>query len=180
MIPPLFAKARARPAVLENPVSAARPPAAVGKSPRLFDHTTTTEPLKRKLSQGDRVELFNRRLAEVTVAAPVGHIDHIHAQELQTALAPTLDELGARKGSLVLDFARVEYISSMGLRVLMMAAKRVRSHNGRIAVASLQPVVAEIFEIARFQHVLEVFPTVRAALQELSEPALAAYDSEPR
>jgi len=126
------------------------------------------------------VDLSKRSLADVTVAAPTGKIDHPNAQRLQEALAPILDELTANKGSLLLDFGRVEYISSMGLRVLMIAAKRMRSHDGRIAVAALQPAVEEIFEIARFKHVLEAFPSVRAALEALSPAALAAYDAMTR
>ncbi len=58
--------------------------------------------------------------------------------------------------ALVLDFAGVDYISSVGLRVLMIAAKQTRGNGARIAVAALQPVVAEIFAISRFDHVLEV------------------------
>ena len=126
------------------------------------------------------MDLSKRSLADVTVAAPTGKIDHPNAQRLQEALAPILDELTANKGSLLLDFGRVEYISSMGLRVLMIAAKRMRSHDGRIAVAALQPAVEEIFEIARFKHVLEAFPSVRAALEALSPAALAAYDAMTR
>ena len=126
------------------------------------------------------MDLPKSRLADVTVAAPTGKIDHPNAQRLQEALAPILDELTANKGTLLLDFGGVEYISSMGLRVLMIAAKRMRSRDGRIAVAALQPVVAEIFEIARFKHVLEAFPSVRAALEALSPAALAAYDATAR
>ena len=123
------------------------------------------------------VEFSSRRLADVVVAAPVGQIDHPSAQELQQALAPIVEDAAARKAPLVLDFSSVEYISSMGLRVLMVVAKQMRSHNVPIAVAALQPVVAEIFEIARFKHVLQVFPSVRDALRELSASALAAYDA---
>jgi anti-anti-sigma factor len=123
------------------------------------------------------VELVDRRFADVTVAAPAGQIDHPTAQQLQEALAPILDDLSQRKGVLLLDFEGVEYISSMGLRVLMVAAKKLRAQKGRIAVAGLRPVVAEIFEIARFKHVVEVFPSIRSALQELSPDALAAYEA---
>lgn len=111
------------------------------------------------------------------LAVPVGQIDHPNAQQLQQALAPILDDPSAGGTALVLDFTGVDYISSMGLRVLMMASKQMRSRNTRIAVAALQPVVAEIFDIARFRHVLEVFPSVRDALQALSAPALSAYDA---
>ena len=122
------------------------------------------------------MEFSSRRLADVVVVAPVGQIDHPNAQKLQQALAPLLDQVAAARAPLVIDFSGVEYISSMGLRVLMVAAKQMRGANARIAVAALRPVVEEIFDIARFRHVLEVFPSLRAALQEVSASALAAYD----
>jgi anti-anti-sigma factor len=126
------------------------------------------------------VQFSSQRLADVFVAAPVGQIDHPNAQKLQLALAPILADAALSKSALVFDFAGVEYISSVGLRVLLMAAKQVRAQNARIAVAALQPVVKEIFDIARFNHVLEVFTSVRAALEQLSAPALAAYDAAAR
>jgi anti-sigma B factor antagonist/stage II sporulation protein AA (anti-sigma F factor antagonist) len=123
------------------------------------------------------VQFSSQRLADVVVAVPAGQIDHPNAGRLEQALAPILDAMTLRGSALVLDFSRVEYISSMGLRVLLMAAKKLRAQNARIAVAALGPVVSEIFEIARFNHVLEVFPDVRAALVQLSQEALAAYDA---
>jgi hypothetical protein len=44
-------------------------------------------------------------------------------------------------------------------------------------VASLKPVVAEIFAISRFDRVLGVFPSVRAAIEQSSPAALGAYDA---
>ena len=123
------------------------------------------------------MEFSSQRLVDVFLAAPVGQINHLSAEQLKQALAPILDAPVDNTHALVLDFARVEYISSMGLRVLLMAAKQLRAQKARIAVAALQPVVKEIFDIARFNHVLEVFPTVRAALEQLSPSALAAYDA---
>lgn len=129
---------------------------------------------------GLKVELSNRKFADVVVVAPLGQIDHPNAQRLQEALASIFDDVESVKNPLLFDFSGVEYISSVGLRVLMVAAKQKRSQSARIGVAALQPVVAEIFDIARFKHVLEVFPSVRAALQQLSEPALVAYDAAAR
>ena len=119
----------------------------------------------------------HRRFADTLVAAPAGHIDHPNAQRLESALAPLLAEAGASKTPVVLDFAGVEYISSMGLRVLMVAAKQMRAHGARIAVASLSPDVAEIFAIARFGHVVDVFASTRDALQAVSPAAAANFDA---
>jgi anti-anti-sigma factor len=126
------------------------------------------------------VEVSSKRFADVVVAAPSGKLDHPSAAALEAALAPLVAQAVKDGAPLVLDFAGVTYISSMGLRVLMVAAKAMRAQGRRIAAAALAPTVAEIFAIARFNHVLEVFPSVHDALAALSAPALAAYDARPR
>jgi anti-anti-sigma factor len=126
------------------------------------------------------VDFSSSSLADVIVAVPAGQIDHPNAQALQQALEPILNGPPTGTRALVLDFSRVEYISSMGLRVLLMAAKQMRARGSRIAVAALGPVVKEIFDIARFGHVTEVFPSVRAALEAISPNALAAFEASAR
>jgi anti-sigma B factor antagonist/stage II sporulation protein AA (anti-sigma F factor antagonist) len=127
----------------------------------------------------ENVELTSRKLADVVVVAPAGEIDHVNAMKLEEALTPFVDAAAAAQTPLVLDFTNVEYISSMGLRMLMAAARRMRSRNAPMAVAGLQQTVQEIFEIARFRFVVDVFPSVRDALVALSVPAVAAYDASP-
>jgi anti-sigma B factor antagonist len=123
------------------------------------------------------VETSSRQFADVIVAVPVGRVDHHNADKLEAALAPLVKEASGKKGVLVLDFSGVEYISSVGLRILMIAAKELRECDAKIAVAHLRPVVAEIFSISRFDRVLGVFPTVRGAIEQFSGAALAAYDA---
>lgn len=124
------------------------------------------------------MDIAERRIADVVVVAPAGSIDHVNAQDLERVLTPLVGPDAATQ-ALVLDFKDVGYVSSMGLRVLMVAAKALRARNARIAVAALQPVVVEIFDIARFAHVVEVFPTVRDAVAALSPSSLAAWDATP-
>ena len=121
------------------------------------------------------MQYSSRRFADVVVAAPAGRIDHANAEEFSRALAPELNDRENRS-ALLLDLAGVDYISSVGLRALMVAAKRLRSDQRRIAIAALQPIVREILQISRFDLILDVFPSVRDALAQLSTPALAAYD----
>jgi anti-anti-sigma factor len=121
------------------------------------------------------VNVTTRHYADTIVAAPVGRIDHRSAADLEAALAPLLARFsGGSNGALVLDFAGVDYISSVGLRVLMIAAKQMRAQQARLSVAALQSVVAEIFTISRFDKVLDVHPTLEAALAS-SPAALVAY-----
>ena len=126
------------------------------------------------------MDFSSRSFADVVVAVPDGQIDHANAQVLQQALEPILSAPPADTLALVLDFSHVEYISSMGLRVLMVAAKQMRARGSRIAVAALGPTVKEIFDIARFGHVTEVFPSVDAALEAISPNALAAFEARSR
>jgi anti-anti-sigma factor len=117
--------------------------------------------------------------ADVLVATATGRIDFAGAQVLEGALAPALAPDGPVRG-IVIDLAGVDYISSVGLRVLMVAAKAMRARKASIAVASLQPVVAEIFEISRFHHVVDVRGSVRDAIAAVSPGALVAYDRMDR
>jgi anti-anti-sigma factor len=119
------------------------------------------------------LQISTRRLADVVIAAPAGRIDHQSAARLETALAPLLAEAAEQRGALVLDFSGVEYISSVGLRVLMVAAKQMRERHAALLVAALQDVVAEIFAISRFDRVLTVTPTLDDALARCSPAAQA-------
>ena len=133
--------------------------------------------VSRAASPEDALDVSIRRFNDVVVAVPAGRIDHASADSLQQALAPLAQ--APSDCALVLDFAAVDCISSVGLRVLMMASRQMRARGERIAATALQPVVREIFEIARFQHVVEVFPTLRDTLAALSPAALAAFDADP-
>ena len=113
--------------------------------------------------------------ADVVVVSASGRIDFAGAQALEAAVAPSIAP-GAQVRGLVIDFAHVDYISSVGLRVLMVAAKALRARKASIAIASLTPVVAEIVEISRFHHVVDVRRDVREAIGAISAQALAAYD----
>jgi anti-sigma B factor antagonist/stage II sporulation protein AA (anti-sigma F factor antagonist) len=126
------------------------------------------------------VQIAAHQYADTTVVAPVGRIDHASAAELEAALTPLLDDAARRRGALVLDFSGVDYISSVGLRVLMLAARQMRTAQARIGVAALQSVVAEIFTISRFDKVLPVRATLEQALAEASDAALAAYRAAAR
>jgi len=122
------------------------------------------------------MEIASRRYGDVVVAAPAGRIDHANADGLTAALAPLL-EPGAGVPALLLDFSGVDYISSVGLRVLMMAAKQLRGQQRKLGVAAATPLVGEIFEISRFNLILDLSPTVRAGLERMSPAAVAAYDA---
>jgi anti-sigma B factor antagonist/stage II sporulation protein AA (anti-sigma F factor antagonist) len=113
------------------------------------------------------MDLASARQGDVVVVSPRGRIDHASAEAFKTALGPYLAESGPGR-PLVLDLAGVEYIASVGLRVLMLASRQTRAQGGTIVVAALQPLVREIFEISKFTMVFPCFPSVADALADLA------------
>lgn len=114
------------------------------------------------------MELSERRAGRAVVLAPAGRIDMGTADQLRERLIPLVTASGQSGEPVVLDFSGVDYISSAGLRVLMLAAKEARTSGGKIAVAALQPLVNEIFQISRFDKVLPCHVGVDEAVAALT------------
>lgn len=110
------------------------------------------------------MEISEQRQGDVVVLGPVGRINNDTSAEFQSRL---LGCVGADGAAVLVDLSGVEYISSAGLRALMMASKQSKAANGRLAVAGLNSVVKEIFTISRFSYVVPVFETPAEALAAL-------------
>jgi anti-anti-sigma factor len=110
------------------------------------------------------VEIGERHDGNIIVLSPVGRIDNETSADFQAKLLGAVAPGGA---AVLVDFSAVDYISSAGLRALMMASKQSKAAKGRLAVAALTPVVKEIFEISRFSFVVQVFDTPADALAAL-------------
>lgn len=123
------------------------------------------------------MQVTAKRYADVLVVAAGGRIDYMNAEEFKSALLPHLANCRAGGDKVILDLSRLEYISSAGLRVLMISAKEAHAAQGRLVAVSLQPVVREIFEISRFTLVFDIYGSPQDAMGELSTAALAALQS---
>ena len=93
-----------------------------------------------------------------------GRLDQDNCDAFRDEITPHLDTAARDRLTIVLDLSQLEYVSSAGLRCFMLAVKKAKTYNGRIVVAALQPMVAEIFQISRFDMLLEVFATVAKAV----------------
>ena len=122
------------------------------------------------------MDLNPRLIADVVVLAPAGRLDHESVDAFRSDLQPQLDLAFATGRGVLFDLAKLEYVSSAGLRCFMLAAKQAAAKKGRLAVAAPCPVVAEIFEISRFNLLFRIFPTVREALGHVSPEAAAAFE----
>ncbi len=71
---------------------------------------------------------------------------------------------------IVLDLGGIEYVSSAGLRVLLLVAKKLRLGDGELGLCALGPAVRQVFELAGF---LSIFP-IEASRAAAVERALAS------
>ena len=113
------------------------------------------------------MEISESQQGQVRVVSAFGRIDQSSSDAYAKALVPALAGCTAEGDAVLLDFTNVDYISSVGLRVLMLAAKQVRAQQGRIAIAALSPVVGEVFEISRFNLIIPVYPSVDSGVAAL-------------
>jgi anti-anti-sigma factor len=100
----------------------------------------------------------------VIVLVVDGAIDHETATAFEQAVMPSLDEAEAAGTGVVFDLSGVDYMSSVGLRVLMLAAKAAKQKSISVVVAGLQPSLAEFFQISRFDKIFTIYETADAAV----------------
>jgi anti-anti-sigma factor len=111
------------------------------------------------------MEIGEERRDGVVVVAPVGRLDSVSSGDLEGRL---LGHLAAADRRLVVDFRDVEYISSAGLRVLLMLAKRLRESGGELVLCSLDRAVRMTFELAGFLPIFAVVGSREEAVARLS------------
>jgi anti-anti-sigma factor len=116
-----------------------------------------------------------RRYANALVLRVHGRLDQDTCEDFRVELLPLIDRVAREKAILVLDLAELEYVSSAGLRCFLIASREMKAKDGRVVLAALQPMVAEIFAISHFDQVFQVYPTVPAALEATSREAAAAF-----
>ena len=97
----------------------------------------------------------------VTIVAPSGRIDTTSSAAVEDALRRAVDA-GAR--DLIVDFGGVDYISSAGLRVFLVLAKRMRDLHGRLVLCAMPEPVSQVFRLAGFTSLFRIEPTQTQAL----------------
>ena len=94
---------------------------------------------------------FNKQDTTLTVVIS-GNIDTVTAPELDSQLQENLSGIK----DLILDFAAVDYISSAGLRVILMANQQMEDVDGNMSVKNVNEDVRDVFEMTGFDSLLNL------------------------
>ena len=101
------------------------------------------------------------RQGDTLIAKTDGRVDGANAREFQTALEAAI---GDSERAVILDMTELSYISSAGLRVILLTAKTLQNQNAKFAVCSLSGPIREVFEISGFDKIISIHATQADAL----------------
>lgn len=97
----------------------------------------------------------------VAVVALSGNLDGNTVNEAQEKIMPLLS---ADTKSLVLDMKGCGYVSSAGLRLLLMAAKQLSSRGGMLVLSGVCDEIKDVMEMTGFSNFFKSFPDINAAV----------------
>ena len=87
------------------------------------------------------------------VLNPLGRIDGTNAKSFEEAVLGRID---AGDTQILMNFEGINYISSAGLRVLLMAAKRTSEASGQLALCAVQDHIQEVFKFSGFAEIIPI------------------------
>lgn len=90
-----------------------------------------------------------------------GHLDTKTAPDAEAKLN---DLIAQGHTKLLIDCKKLDYISSVGLRVLLATMKKLKKQNGKLHLSGMNPTVKEVFVISGFASIFSIFDTNPAAL----------------
>ncbi|MCY3930673.1 MAG: STAS domain-containing protein [Acidobacteria bacterium] len=98
---------------------------------------------------------------KVLVARVEGRVDSSNSQDFERQLQGAI---GEDVQAVVVDLGQLAYISSAGLRVVLLVAKTLGQRNVSISLCALSHPVQSVFEISGFNRIIQIYDTQADAL----------------
>ena len=106
------------------------------------------------------------RIQGILIAIVLGRIDSSNANEFQRVLEA---EINSADQALLLDFERVSYISSAGLRIGLIIAKQFNKPGKQFGICSLSDPVREVISASGFDEIISIYESRDAAIGEFKK-----------
>ena len=107
------------------------------------------------------VEVGEERSGDKLVLSPVGQVNSANARVFESVV---MDRISGGEEHLVVDFSRLDFITSAGIRVFLLAAKALRAVNGTLVLCAMKKHVEEVFRISGCDRIIPIEESRRAAL----------------
>lgn len=113
-----------------------------------------------------RIYIAWERKPGLSIAIASGRIDGRNVGDFERLLDEGID---SDENDLILDLERVNFVSSAGLRVGVMTAKKLSQTERRFALCSLPSTVREVFSISGFDKVIPIYGSRDSAIDALEK-----------
>ena len=110
------------------------------------------------------MEINIEREDGILIARVAGRVDGANAREFEQTLSAAISD----DRNVIVDFGGLSYISSSGLRVILLVAKALRNRAAHLALCSLSGPIREVFEISGFDKIIPIHGSRAEALAALS------------
>ena len=106
------------------------------------------------------------RIDGTVIARADGRIDSSNSREFHLELEAVVTDSDS---SVILDFEEVAYISSAGLRVILLTAKSLQQSGVKFALCSMDESIREVFKISGFDKIIGIHTSQTEALSAVNE-----------
>ena len=110
------------------------------------------------------IEVAEERDGGALVLLPIGRLDSANARSFESIV---MERIGTGEQRLLVDFSRLNFISSSGMRVLLMAAKKLHASQGKLVLCAMPDHIQEVFRISGFDQIIPIRDTRESALAEV-------------
>jgi anti-anti-sigma factor len=93
-----------------------------------------------------------------------GRLDAITSIEFEKDVLPLIQQSGK---PVLVDFGKLDYISSAGLRTLIFLTKEMKKNNNLLAICCLSQAVMEVFSISGIDAIISIYPTIEEGITAL-------------
>ena len=108
------------------------------------------------------MNIRKEKIGNFSVLKIKGRIDTIHSSAFEDEVSQLFD---SGEKNLIFNCGEMNYISSSGLRIFLVAQKKAKSINGKLFLSNMQPAIQEIFRISGFSNLFRIFDTQEEALE---------------
>lgn len=105
------------------------------------------------------MEITIKKDSGITVVYPSGRIDTSTAKNFEEGIMKIISD----NQEIIISFSEINYISSAGLRVILVAGKKIASVKGQLALADMSEKIREVFKMSGFDKILKIYPTYSEA-----------------
>jgi len=111
------------------------------------------------------MNIVERTEGAAVVVSLDGRLDGVTAPDLEATITAIVERGDVR---VALDCAEMGYVSSAGLRALLVSARKCQQGGGKLTVAALQPDCRSVMEMSGFLAIIECHDTSEAAIAALA------------